>query len=107
MGIKWAHNLQGLQDPTNNSLVHNLVETAKRQPHQPKTKKDHVTTESLIELCTKYKDSNDLTVVRDLSMITLCFSVFLLTMRLVLFVVKILFSCKIYLCIWSALGTGK
>jgi hypothetical protein len=70
------------------SSVHNLVETAKRQPHQPKTKKDHVTTESLIELCTKYKDSNDLTVVRDLSMITLCFSVFLLTMRLVLFVVK-------------------
>ena len=27
-GIKWAHNLQGLQDPTDNSFVHNLVETA-------------------------------------------------------------------------------
>jgi hypothetical protein len=26
-GIKLAHNLQGLQDPTDNSLVHNLVET--------------------------------------------------------------------------------
>jgi hypothetical protein len=35
--IKWAHNLQGLQDPTDNSFVHNLVETAKRQPSQPKT----------------------------------------------------------------------
>ena len=74
-GIKRAHNLLGLQDPTDNSFVHNLAETAKRQP---KTKKDHVTTKSLIELCTKYKDSNDdLTVVRDLSMITLCFSGFL------------------------------
>jgi hypothetical protein len=39
-GIKWAHNLQGLQDPTDNSFVHNLVETAKRQPRQPKSKKD-------------------------------------------------------------------
>lgn len=45
-GIKWAHNLQGLQDPTDNSFVHNLVETAKRQPRQPKSKKDPVTTES-------------------------------------------------------------
>jgi integrase len=53
-----------------------LVETAKRQPRPPKSKKDYVT-ESLIELCTKYKDSNELTVVRDLSMITLCFSGFL------------------------------
>jgi hypothetical protein len=52
-GIKWAHNLQGLQDPTDNSFVHNLVETEKRQPRQPKSTKDHVTTESLIELCTK------------------------------------------------------
>jgi hypothetical protein len=52
---------QGLQDPTDNLLVHNLVETAKRQPRPPKSKKDYVT-ESLIELCTKYKDSNELTV---------------------------------------------
>jgi integrase len=52
-----------------------LAETAKRQP---KTKKDHITTISLIELCTKYKDYNDdFTVVRDLSMITWCFSCFL------------------------------
>ena len=76
-GIKRAHNLLGLQDPTDNSFVHNLVETEKRQPRQPKSKKDHVTTESLIELCTRYKDSNDLTVVRDLYMITLCFSGYL------------------------------
>jgi hypothetical protein len=53
-GIKWAHNLQGLQDPTDNSFVHNLVETAKRQPSQPKTMTGNVTTEYLIELCTKY-----------------------------------------------------
>jgi hypothetical protein len=96
-GIKWAHNLQGLQDPTDNSLVHNLVETAKQQPRETKTKKDHVTTESLIELCTTFKDSNDLTVVRDLYMITLCFSGFLLTVEFNLFLVKILFSWEMCL----------
>jgi hypothetical protein len=89
--IKWTHNLQGLQDPTDNSFVHNLVETAKRKPSQPKTKKGHVATEYLIELCTKYKDSNDLTVVRDVSMI----SCFLITVKFNLFVVMILFSCEI------------
>ena len=94
-GIKWAHSLKGLHDPTVDSFVHNLVETAKRQPSQPKTKKGLVTTKYLIECCTKYKDSNDLTVVRDLSMITLCFSGFLFTVKFNLFVVKILFSCEI------------
>ena len=89
-GIKRAHNLQGLQDPTDNSLVHNLVKTTKRQPRKTKTKKDHVTTESLIEFYTTFKDSNDLTVVRDLYMITLCFSGFLFTVKFNLFL-RILF----------------
>ena len=76
-GIKWAHSVQGLGDPTDNSFVHNLVESAKRQPGKPKVKKDHVSSESLIELCTKYKDCSNLTVIRDLCMITLCFAGFL------------------------------
>ena len=70
--------------------AHNLVETAKRQPRETKTKKDHVTTESLIEFYTTFKDSNDLTVVRDLYMITLCFSGFLFTVKFNLFL-RILF----------------
>lgn len=76
-GIKWAHSLQGLSDPTDNSFVHNLLESSKRQPRKPRVKKDHIDSESLIELCTKYSDSTDLTVIRDLTMITLCFSGFL------------------------------
>lgn len=76
-GIKWAHSVQGLQDPTDNSFVLNLVESSKRQPSKPKMKKDHVSSDAIIDLCTIYKDSNDLAVVRDLAMITLCFSGFL------------------------------
>ena len=76
-GIKWAHSVQGLQDPTDNSFILNLVESSKRQPGKPKVKKDHVSSDALINLCTKYRDSYDLTVIRDLAMITLCFSGFL------------------------------
>ena len=76
-GIKWAHSLQGCADPTDNSFIRNLLESSKRQPRKPKIKKDHVTSETLIELCSKYANSNDLTVIRDLTMITLCFSGFL------------------------------
>ena len=58
-GIKWAHCLQGCTDPTDNPFVRNLLESSKRQPRKPKTKKDHVTTETFIELCSKYANSND------------------------------------------------
>ncbi|VDI71133.1 Hypothetical predicted protein [Mytilus galloprovincialis] len=76
-GIKWAHNIQGIQDPTTNSFVVNLMEAAKRQPHRPRVKKDHITVDVLKNLCSKYKDCNDLLVIRDLTMIILCFAGFL------------------------------
>ena len=41
------------------------------------SRKDPVTTEMLIDLCTKFKDSNDLIIIRDVTMILLCFEVFL------------------------------
>lgn len=87
-GIKWAHSVQGLQDPTDNSFILNLVESSKRQPGKPKVKKDHVSSDALINLCTKYRDSYDLTVIRDLAMITLFFPVFFVMMRSARYVVK-------------------
>ncbi|CAC5371043.1 unnamed protein product [Mytilus coruscus] len=75
-GIKWAHNIQGIQDPTTDSFVVNLMEAAKRQPHRPRVKKDHMTADVLINLCSKYKDSNHLLVIRDLTVIILCFAGF-------------------------------
>ena len=38
-GIKWVHDIQGIQDLTTIFFVVNLMEAAKRQPHRPKVKK--------------------------------------------------------------------
>ncbi|VDI40154.1 Hypothetical predicted protein [Mytilus galloprovincialis] len=68
---------RGRNDPTENAFVTNLLESSKRQPHKPKVKKEHIDSESIIELCIKYKDSDDIAILRDLCMIVLSFSGFL------------------------------
>ena len=75
--IKWAHMLHGFDDPTENSFIKNLQGTAKRLNNNPVVKKDPVSTQMLVDLCTIYKDSSDLFVVRDLAMILIGFSGFL------------------------------
>lgn len=75
--IKWVHDINGFVDPTTNSFVRNLTECSKRTARKPVCKKEPVTTEMLTELCNFFSDSQDLLVVRDLSMILLCFSGFL------------------------------
>lgn len=74
--LKWVHSLFGLQDPTDNSFVKNLQSSARRLNNNPIRKKDPVSSEMLVQLCDKYKDSNDLMVVRDLTMILLGFAGF-------------------------------
>ena len=75
--IKWAHEMCGQIDPTNNSFVESLVESAKRTAKPVVNKKDPVTTDILIRLCSMFHFSTDLLVVRDLLMILLGFSGFL------------------------------
>ena len=75
--IKWAHVLHGFDDPTENSFIKNLQGTAKIWNNNPVVKKDPVSTQVLVDLCTIYKDSSDLLVVRDLAMILIGFSRFL------------------------------
>ena len=76
-GIKWAHQMNGLIDPTDNSFVKNILESAKRTVKLPCKKKDPVTSDIIIELCDKFSDSQDLCTVRNLCMITLAYSGFL------------------------------
>lgn len=76
-GIKWAHRVRGLSDPTDNHFVSTLFESAKRQNSRPVIKKDIVTSEQIISLCKKYDGTKDVLILRDLSMIVLCFSGFL------------------------------
>ena len=75
--IKWAHEMCGQIDPTNNSFVESLVESAKRTAKPVVNKKDPVTTDILIRLCSMFHFSTDLLVVRDLLMTLLGFSGFL------------------------------
>ena len=76
-GIKWAHEINGLTDPTENSFVSSIQEAAKRTAYKTVTKKEPVTTDMLIQLCEKYSDSEDLLIVRDLTMTLLGFAGFL------------------------------
>ena len=75
--IKWFHEINGFHDPTDNGFVTNLVESAKRHATKKVIKKDPITVEVLKMLCDSYSDSQDLLVIRDLSMILLAFSGFL------------------------------
>ena len=75
-GIKWAHHMNGLSDPTENSFVRNIVESAKRTAKSPCRKKDAVTSDHIIQLCDNFIDSQDLCTVRNLCMITLAYAVF-------------------------------
>ncbi|MCG8049358.1 MAG: tyrosine-type recombinase/integrase [Candidatus Thiodiazotropha endolucinida] len=76
-GIKWAHKMCDLQDPTNNAFVTNLIEAAKRISVKRVNKKQPVTSEMLKILCATYSSSTDLLVIRDLCMILLSFCGFL------------------------------
>ena len=76
-GIKWAHNINGLSDPTDNALVKNLMEAAKRIGSKPKQKKDVISTEMLQTLCSAYENCDDVIQLRDLCMITLAYAGFL------------------------------
>ena len=75
--IKWLHNINDLVDPTESSIVKNILESAKRLNSRPVLKKDVISREMLIKLCDMYSDSTDIIVLRDLCMILLCYTALL------------------------------
>lgn len=75
--IKWAHSLKNLPDPTNNSFVVNLLETAKRTLSKPVQKKEPISSDSIKQLCDMYSYSTDVLILRDLCMILVAYSGFL------------------------------
>jgi len=75
--IKWIHEINNFLDPTNNSFVTSLQESARRISRPKVSRKDPVTVEILIKLCEQFKDCSDLFVLRDLTMILISFAGFL------------------------------
>lgn len=53
-GIKWAHSINGFEDPTVNSFVKNLLEAAKRQVRAPRRKKDCVCVSGHVDMFVRY-----------------------------------------------------
>ena len=76
-GIKWYHCVNDVEDPTESSIVKAMLESAKRLNSKPTQKKDVVTAKHLVELCDIYKEATDVIILRDLSMILVCYSGFL------------------------------
>ncbi|XP_052063214.1 uncharacterized protein LOC127702933 [Mytilus californianus] len=75
--IKWVHEMSNFADPTKNSYLHSLQESAKRVATVKKHKKDPVSLDMLLQLCRMFSNNQDLLVVRDLAMILLSFAGFL------------------------------
>ena len=75
--IKYMHGLWGYSDPTDNVHVRQLLSSSKRSVNKPKCKKDIVSPDHIKTLFELYSDSQDLFVIRDLTMIITCFSGFL------------------------------
>ena len=71
------HGLHGFSDPTDNSHVKNLLQTSKRIGYKPSKKKDVISANMIKTLFDKYRNCNDLSVLRDLTMIVVAFSGFL------------------------------
>ena len=69
--IKWMHEIKGHMYPTGNSSVKSLQESLKRLTGKPVKRNDPVDSETLQTLCETYKDSADLLVLRNLTMIFL------------------------------------
>ncbi|KAJ8310730.1 hypothetical protein KUTeg_012595 [Tegillarca granosa] len=52
--IKWVHSLLGLADPTEHSFITNILESGKRLPKPQTVKKEPVSTDNLVSLCSFY-----------------------------------------------------
>lgn len=53
-GIQWAHNIYGLENPCNSGLLKHILEAGKRKLKKPIVKKEPVTNDMMMKLCSKY-----------------------------------------------------
>ena len=53
-GIRWAHNIAGLQSPTDNIIVQQIVEATKRLYGKSPSPRKPVTVDTLSQIISKY-----------------------------------------------------
>ena len=76
-GIKWMHEMYGLESPTNNKMVLNVLEAAKRMLSRPIVKKEPITVDVLLALYQRLYKDNNLKSQRIISACILAFAGFL------------------------------
>ena len=77
-GLKWVHEMAGLDNPTDHPLVRSVLEGAHRQLGKPINKKEPVTVEMLQKLVEQFGGSGaSLSDIRSLALCLLAFSGFL------------------------------
>ena len=75
-GMKWMHEMNNYEDPTKHNFIKRLLEAAKRLRSFPVKKKDVITTDLLITLCSMY-DTDDILYLRNICIILIGFAGFL------------------------------
>ena len=77
--LKWVHDLTGSSSPNplDNVLIRNIVESAKRTLAKPTQHRLALPADALCKLCSKFGDSKDVIVRRDIAMCLLTFAGFL------------------------------
>ena len=75
--IRWAHVSVGVTSPTDDSIVYNVLEGAKRLFSKPLCKKEPITAEHLLKMYEKLHDENNLYSQRIITMCLIAYSGFL------------------------------
>lgn len=75
--IKWVHSIKGHNFDINNPYIKGMMESARRLPKKKVNRKDPINENILIDICNKFKNSENLGVVRDLTIMVICFAGFL------------------------------
>jgi hypothetical protein len=75
-GITWIHELVGFSSPMHNSFIKSILEGAKRQYSKPTNRKEPISLDVLVSLCSKYQHSSNVLEIRDITMALLLFAGF-------------------------------
>ncbi|XP_078665737.1 integrase/recombinase xerD homolog [Branchiostoma floridae x Branchiostoma belcheri] len=76
-GIRWAHLQAGLTSPTEEAVVKNVLNAAKRLLGKPVVKKEVITPDILAKIVQKYAHLDDLSNIRSLTLMLISYAGFL------------------------------
>ena len=76
-GVNWAHDLADLKSPTGSKFIVNLLSAYKRRFAKKVSRKEPINSGILVQVASEHRNSDDLLVVRDITMALLLYAGFL------------------------------